>query len=156
MRVSAGSWQQVLRFLINKFGAGIRHDIREHEWHFFRNRKSMDVAELPFKLDCKELVIIPKIKARSNFFKTIIGVAAIVVGAYFNQPWLVQFGIGMAISGVLGFLVKPPKPSEQGQSGVFDQGPNIYAQGTPIPLVYGKCLAGSVIIGSDFSSDWVG
>ena len=75
----------------------------------------------------------------------------VVVGAVFQQYYLVGAGIAMVAGGVAQMLTKMPlmstgKDAERKQSTSFSNLSNMAAQGRPMPLAYGRIRVGSLII----------
>lgn len=88
---------------------------------------------------------------KAGLFQTIVGAAMVVVGAVFQQYYLVGAGIAMAAGGVAQMLTKMPsmstgKEAEKKQSTSFSNLSNMAAQGRPVPLAYGRIRVGSLII----------
>ena len=94
------------------------------------------------------------IGADKGFIKAIIGVILIVVGVWFQQPYLVGTGISFLLGGVADMLTTVPTmknmstwaaPEEANNrpSFLFNGAINLYEQGHPIPIIYGEMLVGS-------------
>ena len=88
---------------------------------------------------------------KAGLFQTIVGAVMVVVGAVFQQYYLVGAGIAMAAGGVAQMLTKMPsmstgKEAEKKQSTSFSNLSNMAAQGRPVPLAYGRIRVGSLII----------
>ena len=88
---------------------------------------------------------------KAGLFQTIVGAVMVVVGAVFQQYYLVGAGIAMAAGGVAQMLTKMPsmktgKETEKKQSTSFSNLSNMAAQGRPVPLAYGRIRVGSLII----------
>ena len=88
---------------------------------------------------------------KAGLFQTIVGAVMVVVGAVFQQYYLVGAGIAMVAGGVAQMLTKmPPMPTskdaERKQSTSFSNLSNMAAQGRPMPLAYGRIRVGSLII----------
>jgi predicted phage tail protein len=69
---------------------------------------------------------------------------------------LFQFGLGLALTGIAGMLTPVPdisdysdEQADQKPSVVYTGGVNNVEQGGPVPIIYGECMAGSVLISSD-------
>jgi predicted phage tail protein len=94
---------------------------------------------------------------KAGVLQTVIGVAMIVAGVFFKQPWLVQAGIAVTIGGVVQLLTPVKKADEAAKddklaSYVF-QGPvNSTQQGMPVPVVFGEFLCGSAVISQGIHS----
>lgn len=88
---------------------------------------------------------------KAGLFQTIVGAVMVVVGAVFQQYYLVGAGIGLMAGGVAQMLTKMPsmstgKDAEKKQSTSFSNLSNMAAQGRPMPLAYGRIRVGSLII----------
>lgn len=88
---------------------------------------------------------------KAGLFQTIVGAVMVVVGAVFQQYYLVGAGIAMVAGGVAQMLTKMPpmstgKDVERKQSTSFSNLSNMAAQGRPMPLAYGRIRVGSLII----------
>ena len=88
---------------------------------------------------------------KAGLFQTIVGAVVVVVGAVFQQYYLVGAGIAMVAGGVAQMLTKMPpmstsKDAERKQSTSFSNLSNMAAQGRPMPLAYGRIRVGSLII----------
>lgn len=88
---------------------------------------------------------------KAGLFQTIVGAVMVVVGAVFQQYYLVGAGVAMVAGGVAQMLTKMPpmstgKDAERKQSTSFSNLSNMAAQGRPMPLAYGRIRVGSLII----------
>lgn len=88
---------------------------------------------------------------KAGLFQTIVGAVMVVVGAVFQQYYLVGAGVAMVAGGVAQMLTKMPpmstgKDVERKQSTSFSNLSNMAAQGRPMPLAYGRIRVGSLII----------
>jgi len=86
----------------------------------------------------------------------VAGAVLTIAGIYFQQPWLIQLGVGLMLSGVATMLSPVPDTSDlsneetdERASLIYNGGVNNIEQGGPIPIVYGNCMAGSILISSD-------
>ena len=101
--------------------------------------------------------IIPEAVGAGGFFQFIGGAVLTIIGVYFQQPWLIQLGVGLMLSGVATMLTPVPdvtdfsrnEEANERASLIYTGGVNNIEQGGPIPIVYGQCMAGSVLISSD-------
>ena len=83
--------------------------------------------------------------------------AAATQTAYLST-YLVSAGVGMMLSGVMSMFTKVPEAqydkkvdSNQKPSFLFDGPVNVSTQGMPVPIVIGRCLAGSVVVSAGMS-----
>ena len=74
------------------------------------------------------------------------------------STYLVSAGVGMMLSGVMSMFTKVPEAqydkkvdSDQKPSFLFDGPVNVSTQGMPVPIVIGRCLAGSVVVSAGMS-----
>lgn len=102
----------------------------------------------------------------NGIIQTVIGAILIVVGVVINvytggtagNPFI-SAGIGLMIGGVIQMLTPQPKlDSDQDGGGrgrrassYFDSPGNTTRQGNPVPLCYGRILAGSQVVSADLS-----
>ena len=70
------------------------------------------------------------------------------------------FGTGLALAGLAGLIAPTPKlnlgdvqDSDDKASFLFSGAKNVSAEGIPIPLIYGTCVVGSIVIASGISID---
>ena len=89
---------------------------------------------------------------KGGFGQILIGAALIVASFYVPAGWqafAMKMGVGMLIGGVIQMLTPQPKMNRDAdgsgkkQSNYFDGPQNTTNQGNPIPLCYGRILAGS-------------
>lgn len=154
---------QIMSGLYHRFGPEFKEDIRKGTWQLIKGRvnskKDIGYEQLEHNLDCKTLHIVPVVAGASGAVRAIVGVILVVVGLYFNQPWLVNIGASMALGGVVEILTKPKtqtptqKEDDKGTA-VYNGAVNVTSQGGPIPVIYGRVgRCSSVVISTDFSSD---
>lgn len=113
------------------------------------------------KLGAKDVVrIVPVFMGskKAGLLQTIVGVVLIVVGVIFEQPWLIQMGIGLALGGAVQMLAPSPKglsskENDDSRSYSFGSPVNTSAQGKPVPLFYGKREVGGPIISAGMTSE---
>ena len=97
---------------------------------------------------------------QGGLLQTIVGAVMIVVGVVFQQPWLAQMGVAMALGGAL----QMPSPQQtglgakdspaNGASYNMNGAVNVQAQGNPEPLAFGEVIAGSLVAsGSMYAED---
>jgi predicted phage tail protein len=85
-----------------------------------------------------------------GFLQTIVGVALIVAGVFFESPTLISAGISLTAGGVLQML----SPQQMGTSKAQDNGTsynftgpvNTTIQGSAVPILYGRMIVGSAVI----------
>lgn len=104
-------------------------------------------------MNCKVKTIrfTPILAGSGKYAQFIIAAVFIVVGAIMDQPQLIMSGVSMMISGIINLFIRPSKGSTSEDSTTsyyFDGAANTTQQGSPIPLVFGRCKVGSVVINS--------
>ena len=103
-------------------------------------------------MQCKAKVIrfTPILKGSSKYAPIIVGALLIVAGAIYSNPMVVQAGISMMVSGVVNLFISPSKNAGTSDDSVtsyyFDGAVNTVTQGAPVPLVFGRCKVGSMVI----------
>lgn len=146
---------------------GFRESVSRGTFRVIRGDKATGYAlgadELKMGLGDKPLHIIPVPEgARGGEVKTIIG-AIIFVASFFvpgMQGWGQRVGLLLMASGVATMLTKAPNIQDYGQREV-DQKPsflfngpiNVIEQGGPVPLVYGRFRAGSVVVSAGLNAE---
>ena len=153
----------ITRGLISRFGNEFREIIRNGTFEFLclkDDEKTYihDEMTATMVIDADEVHITPVAEGSGRFGQIILGVILIVVGVYFQQPYLTQAGIGLVVGGVAQLLMTPPSVAalenerpDSKPSFVFNGAVNVYEQGGPVPLVYGRFKAGSVIVSAGFN-----
>jgi len=88
----------------------------------------------------------------------LVGAAIATAGYIFTQPWAIQIGVGIALSGISSMLTTVPsgdfsnEKRDEKASLIYTGGVNNVEQGGPIPLVYGQIMAGSIVVSSDIQT----
>tara|TARA_R100000773_G_scaffold39764_1_gene35371 strand:+ start:873 stop:1802 length:930 start_codon:yes stop_codon:yes gene_type:complete len=108
--------------------------------------------EIPVKLGKGDLVIIPVVSGR--IFQLILGPILLGFGLAAKSKvlatFLVTLGTGLTLDGVERLLFPPKKPNfaeeEVSNNFSFNGLQNVSRPGVAVPLVYGECLVGSVVI----------
>lgn len=131
---------------------GFRADFHAHPYYGVvcddENRhpgNCADVGEYPFSRD---MHLVPMIEGRLGALLTPLLVP--IVGAV-AAPWIsgaITIGLLFGISLLL--APKPPETDEQkrDENYMFSGPENVTIQGVPVPLIYGRCFVGSVVISS--------
>jgi predicted phage tail protein len=165
-KLAAANLYQLMSGLISRFGPQFKEDVRTGKWHFINGSKKVgnDFSEDDLKngraLKNKTVHLVPAVEGDSAVFRVVVGIILIIVGVYFEQPWLVNMGVAMALGGVVEMLTKPKtkgpdQPQDDKGSAIYNYAQNVTSQGGPIPLAYGKRIQriSSVLITTDFSAD---
>jgi predicted phage tail protein len=147
-----------VRALISQLGHKFEMAMRRGRFHVLKGNNLADLddmgeEEVGMMTSKEEIHFIPETEGSSGILRAVIGVVMVVVGVYFQQPWLVQLGAGMILGGVASLIAGTPKTTNQEKSNVAQNpsfvfnGPiNTVAQGGPIPLVFGRYRTGSTVI----------
>lgn len=171
-RLSVKTAGEAVRALHVNF-PGFIDDVQQGSYEIIRGEVGpkglwLDIDDLnDFNLGNADLHIVPAIEGSSKgggVIKTVLGVALVggalafsggslaaplaasglMSGMTFGN--LAMVGLALTVAGVASLLT-PPKVSTSDQSSARFTGPqNTYAQGNPVPLVYGRVITGSVMI----------
>lgn len=130
--------------------------------------ESLPVEQLANPVSTKKtLRIVPVIEGASKGINIIIGAILVVVGLYFNIPFLVNIGASMIIGGVAQLLFAPKASAPPGASNgverpenrpsyAFDGAINTAAQGNPVSLLYGgPLIVGSQVISAGLATEQI-
>lgn len=106
--------------------------------------------------------------AGSGWFKVLLGAVLVVggilvTGLTFGAAGqvggaMISVGVGLIFGGVADLLTSPPKGPAERESTInknsylFNGPANVTAQGNPIPVIYGRLLAGSCVISAGVES----
>lgn len=127
-------------------------------------KEHLDKDSFPLQRAVKRIRLVPIIAgAGGGFGKMILGVLLIALsftpfGAPF-APFLQGAGVMLVLGGVTELISPRPKKSEDagiredGTSYFFDGPVNTTQQGVPVPLMYGRVLAGSHAISAKVTVD---
>lgn len=157
---------------------GILEDFKKGHWRIVRGDQSRGLhLELDdvnaFNLGAGDLHFVPSAKGSKRgpgggAIKTVIGVAlvgaaVVATGGALGMVLpgilgvtgltggnLAMMGVALAVSGVASLLSPKEQPTDnQSIKADVALGPvNTYEQGNPVPLVYGECIVGSVVVSS--------
>ena len=178
--VAVNSTAQAVSFLINNFPQLERH-MSNKNYQILCDKQDVGLDELHFPVGQSEIKFVPVIEgAGGNFGKILLGAALIAVsfgvGGLVAAPLTLSggfaaagigakaaFGIGasLVLSGVSGMLFPVPKlpefSSEQDPrlSFSFSGTQQTSRAGTPVPLVYGEIVTGSVVISGGIDTEQV-
>lgn len=121
-------------------------------------------------MPCRQLVIAPIVTGGGAIGRILLGVAliglafvsfggSVAAGSLFagfaggkfalGSGILFNLGVGLVLTGVASLLtppVKTPKETERKDSFLFDRATELSSQGAPVPILYGRFLAGSPLI----------
>lgn len=125
-------------------------------YHVFTGKTNLGAEQLAYPAE-NVIKIVPVVSGaggNGGFLQTILGIVLIVVGVWFNQPWLINIGISLTLGGIAQMLFAPPKPtapedrerSENKPSYAFDGPVNTSQQGNVVPVGYGRMIIGGQVI----------
>nr|DAS20053.1 MAG TPA: tail assembly protein [Caudoviricetes sp.] len=115
---------------------------------------------------CKVIRFVPILTGaggNNGILQAVVGVVMIVVGAVITGlsggsgspigASLISAGVGMILGAICTMLMKPSgNDDDDGTSNYYFNGAvNTTEQGTPVPLVFGRCRVGSAVISSEIT-----
>lgn len=103
--------------------------------------------------DITSIRFTPIVKGAGNVGKTIVGVVLIVVGIYFENPYVIQAGVALAFGGISGMLAPKQKTGSQNTSHYFQGVGKNQMQGNPVPLIYGRCKVEGIPVAKKLTVD---
>lgn len=122
---------------------------------------SMEVGERDLEMvigAIKRITITPVIAGAGAGIRIVVGVV-LMVASYWLGPYVFAMGASLALGGIVELLSPTPKLSSgsgstsNNSSYYFDGPVNTVDQGVPVPLVYGRVLAGSQAISAKITID---
>lgn len=161
---SAG-FKDIIGYFKSQFPGFEKHMLESSEkglrYAVFNGKENIGEEDLDKPTGREIIRIVPVIAGskRSGILQTIIGVVLIVVGVFFQQPWAVQLGAGLAIGGAIQMLSPQAKglgtqDSPNNRPSYSFNGPvNTSVQGNPVPLLYGRMIVGSAVISAEIYSE---
>lgn len=168
-KMHATSPAEAMRALIMQI-KGLREHLENgsYQVRFKGKDYAADDLEQGFQAaDSGVLHIVPRVAGAGKFGQIIVGiilVAAVFITGGMALPaagslgaGIMAFGVSLILGGIAQLLVKQPKMdlgkgAESKNSTSFSNLGNTQAQGTPVPLVYGKVLCGTRIISQSVES----
>lgn len=165
-RLDVHTASEAVRALMANF-KDFEKEIRKGSYHVVRGNHldtGMSLAEADlteFKLGSGDLHIAPVIKGskRGGLLKIILGVVlvgaalfsgigtAFMGGLGVGATWgnVAMLGVAMAAAGVSQLLAPEESEDKKNESFTFSGPTNIYEQGFPLPLVYGRVITGTLL-----------
>lgn len=127
----------------------------------------LDEHSLALPLNCEQFHIIPRAEGAAETFAiwaatavaTAFGAGTAVYIAYWAAYIVATVAISMAIGAIVSLLAPKPQTgagserADQTPSFAFSGAVNITAPGYPIPIVFGECITGSVVISVGVSAE---
>ena len=107
----------------------------------------------------KVMRFVPMISGASAVGRIVVGAVLMVVGFIVpGMQWAITIGASLALGGVAELLAPKPKSQsktdEDGKASYYFNGAtNVTNQGSPVQLIYGRCLVGSQAISAAISVD---
>jgi predicted phage tail protein len=122
-------------------------------------------SELTMSFLLKTVDVIPVIEGAGgggnsdgmSWITIVLAVVIIIIGAYTSNPALIMVGIGLLAAGVINLISKAPKFDDfrtiQGGGRVsylFNGPENTVGEGGPVPIAYGRLIAGSQVVSASY------
>lgn len=153
----------ITRGLICQLGDEFRDIIRKGTFEFLcikdgKKTYIHDEMTAGMVVDADEIYITPVAAGAGRFGQIILGIVLIIIGVYVpGAGAALPAGIAMVAGGIVQLLTPVPNVSalqnerpDARPSFVFNGAVNVYEQGGPVPLVYGRFKCGTVIVSAGF------
>jgi predicted phage tail protein len=166
-RAEVASAAEAVRFLIANFPQVEKH-ISDQHYRVSLGQRDLDLEEIHDPAGQQVIKIVPVVAGAGATGRIIAGVALIALASFVTFGTLggvvaagvlnsMVFGVGVSlvIGGVAQLLTPVPKMSMAGnntsdsdprKSYGFSSIQNTSRQGTPVPIVYGEVITGSIVI----------
>lgn len=158
---------QLIQANIPRFGQWIRDNLKRYEkcmiiCKYADGRiEALDEKTMLMHKEAQEIHFVPTVYGAGKWMGAIVGAVMIVVGAILcctplaplGQGFIVA-GAGMLISTIVTAIMGRTKKNdneEEGTSYYFNGAQNTTRQGVPVPLIFGRCKAGSAVISSSIN-----
>jgi predicted phage tail protein len=162
---------EAVRFLVTNFPQLERHMAEQH-YRVSVGSYDLSLDEIHDPAGSQEIKIVPVMAGAGAAGRIIAGVALIAGALIIGQPWLGAFafnaiigvGIGLTLGGVSQLLTPVPTLSapstvdtakDPRKSYSFSGVQNTSRQNTPVPIVYGETLVGSIVISAGIDTEQV-
>ena len=164
--VEVDSIAKAVSFLIHNF-KGIESHMSSQSYHVSVGNYDIDKDEIDYPLGRQDIHFVPAISGAGgpNTRRIILGVAlvgfAIATGgglAAITTTFAGKVGLSLVLLGVNDMLFQTEDPEEEGDPRIsfnFSGIQNTTRAGTPIPIVYGEILTGSVLISAGVDTNQV-
>ncbi|QZI68662.1 tail assembly protein [Pseudomonas protegens] len=162
--ITRGGWRDIMGYF-KQFPGFERHMAESSSkglrYAIFNGKENLSEDDLAKPTGRDVIRIVPVISGskRAGLLQTIVGVVLIVAGVFFQQPWAIQLGAGLAIGGAIQMLSPQAKglgtqdtPNNR-PSYSFNGAVNTSVQGNPVPLLYGRMIVGSAVISAGIYSE---
>lgn len=113
--------------------------------------------------DGSSLHVVPAIDGAGGIVDIFAGITMIVLGGVSGNWSMVQSGFNKTTGGISGLLTSAPStvgasersnPDER-PSFLYDGATNTSKQGLPVPIIYGRIRAGSIVISAGLTSEQI-
>lgn len=172
---------EAVRFLLANFPQLEKHMIEQH-YRVSVGDYDLSGEELSDPAGQQVIKIMPVIVGAGAVGRIIAGVALVAAALIIGQPWLgataygliVGVGASLALGGVASLLTPTPNIAPLGQTGAYSAQStsreteldpqksysfsgiqNTSRQGTPVPLIYGETIVGSIVISAGIDTEQV-
>lgn len=162
---TSGGFRDIIGYFKSQFPGFEKHMMESSSkglrYAIFNGKENIveEDLEKPTGRDVIRIVPVLAGSKRAGLLQTIAGVVLIVAGAFFQQPWAVQLGVGLAIGGAVQMLSPQAKglgaqdsPNNR-PSYSFNGAVNTSVQGGCVPLLYGRMIVGSAVISAGIYSE---
>jgi len=164
-RADVGSAAEAVRFLLANFPKAEKHMADQH-YRVSIGERDLELDEIHYPAGQQVIKIVPVVAGAGSVGRILLGAALIAVASIFTLGTLtigaaaiglngVVFGLGasLVLGGVAQLLTPVPQTptgsnsnNDPRKSYSFSSIQNTSRQGTPVPVVYGETIVGSVVI----------
>ena len=152
-----------IHFSVQK-GSEVLENTEANAEHFLDGEELQGPEGKGLDLESNDIIITP-IPSGAIFdkigdvFKVIIGLVLVAVGIWLfpNYPWLAyavaSFGVMLATAGIVEMMIGDgPEELDEDPSKLFNGPVNTTKSGIPVPLAYGKIMAGGAVSNFGFTN----
>jgi len=143
---------EAVRFLVANF-PGVEKFIAERHFRVSLGQRDLDIDEIHDPAGSQIIKITPVIQGAGKVFKIIAGIALIAIGVITGFTPLIGVGATLALGGVAELLSPASRiptgkdtNNDPRKSYSFSGIQNTGRLGTPLNIVYGKMLTGSLVL----------
>ena len=159
-RAEIANVAEAVRFLLANFPHVEAHMLDQH-YRVSLDGSDVDLNEIHQPVGQETIKIVPVIAGAGTVGRIIAGVALVAGALIIGQPWLgawaysslIGVGASLALGGVSQLLSPVPvtpagadSPNDPRKAYSFSSIQNTSRSGTPVPIVYGETIVGSVVI----------
>jgi predicted phage tail protein len=166
-RAEVASAAEAVRFLVANFPQLEKHMADQH-YRVSVGGYELSVEELHDPAGQQQIKIVPVLAGAGAVGRIIAGVALLAVGLFvpgigaLGAQLIVGVGASLVLGGVAQLLTPVPTVPQGGdteqdprKSYSFSGVQQTSRQGVPVPIVYGRCLVGSVVISAGIDTEQV-